>query len=179
MSCGAQWHSLPNQLSALEMSLVHVVWALLLKLSLSLDCYWPVCAWDWRQNGWLWGSTPNTVCKLLCSCCSQEVETTSTGFGACRALPMDMLLWGLLGPALMLSEAGHWLCWFWASWARLWYMPMSDATCDWPWATCLDTWAIQSLWLPLLGLGACGKDEAVHHNWLLPALGSGAGQQKF
>ena len=33
--------------------------------------------------------------------------------------------------------------------------------------------AIQSLWLPLLGLNAHEKDKVVHQGWLSPALGPG------
>ena len=43
----------------------------------------------------------------------------------------------------MLSEAGHWMCLFWATWEGLWFRPMSDAACDWPWATCLELQVVQ------------------------------------
>lgn len=37
---------------------------------------------------------------------------------------------------------------------------------------------IHSLWLPLPGLGVCGKDQGVHQDWLVQALDQEAGQQK-
>ena len=55
---------------------------------------------------------------------------------------------------------------------------MSDAVCDWPWATCLELSAIHSLWLPLLGLLLCRKNWAVHQGWFLPAPVQGEGQLK-
>ena len=87
-------------------------------------------------------------------------------------------LWSLLDPPLMFSIAGHWVYWFWASWEVLWCRPMWDATSDWPLPTCLELPAIHSLWLLLLGLGACGKDPALHQGWLLPAPDLGADPQK-
>ena len=36
----------------------------------------------------------------------------------------------------------------------------------------------QSLWLPLLGLSVCGKDQALNQGSLLPALNPVADQQK-
>ena len=48
---------------------------------------------------------------------------------------------------------------------------MSDAPCDWSWATYLELSATHSLYLPLLGLGVCvcRKTQAVHKGRLLPA----------
>ena len=78
----------------------------------------------------------------------------------------------------MLSEAGHWMFWFWTCWKGLWCRPMLEVAYDWPSATYLELQISHSLWLPLLGLNACGKDQAVHQGWLLPAPGPEAGQPK-
>ena len=43
---------------------------------------------------------------------------------------------------------------------RLRYMPLSDAACDPPWATCLGLPETHRLWLPLLGLFVCRKSQA-------------------
>ena len=88
-------------------------------------------------------------------------------------MPAKISYWILL----CYSEAGHWVCSFRASSERLRCRPLTDAACDWPWATCLGLSAIH-LCLPLLGLGACGKEQTVHQGWLLPALGPEAGLQK-
>ena len=127
------------------------------------------------QAGWLWGPTLTTACELLCRSWPHKVESSQQGLG-----PAEMSLWIcclqiLLDPVLMLSEAGHWVCWLWASWEVLWCRPMSDTSCGWPWATCFDLQVTHSLWLPLLGLGAQGKDQAFHQDWLLLALGLGTG----
>ena len=42
----------------------------------------------------------------------------------------------------------------------------------------LELQMIHILWFPLLGLGTCRKDRAVHQCWLLPASSRGTGQQK-
>ena len=34
---------------------------------------------------------------------------------------------------------------YWGDLLRLWFKPMSDAACDWPWATCLELTACGSL----------------------------------
>ena len=41
-------------------------------------------------------------------------------------------LCSLLDPHLMLSEAGHWLCWLWALWEGPCCRPTLGAVCDWP-----------------------------------------------
>ena len=40
--------------------------------------------------------------------------------------------------------------------------PLSDTVCDWPWATCLEQSAIHSMWLILLGLFVCRKNQDAH-----------------
>ena len=55
---------------------------------------------------------------------------------------------------------------------------MSDVPYDWPWATCLELSAIHTLWIPLLDLSVCRKNQAVHKGRLSTALGLGKGQIK-
>ena len=53
---------------------------------------------------------------------------------------------------------------------------MSDAACDWPWATFLELSVIHSLWLPLVSLGVYRKNQVAHQCWFLPALRPEEGQ---
>ena len=55
---------------------------------------------------------------------------------------------------------------------------MLDAACDWPLETCLDLSVRHSLWLPLLGLGVCRKNQAVHQGRILEALSPWEGELK-
>ena len=96
-------------------------------------------------------------------------------FIICCYVPLEMLFLKLVGSH---CDVGYLVSWFWASWEVLWCRPMWDAASDWPLPTCLELPAIHSLWLLLLGLGACGKDPALHQGWLLPAPDLGADPQK-
>ena len=67
---------------------------------LSLDCFWAICVWG-QPSAWL--AVKND--KLLCKGWPHEGEFTLAGYCACQDLLLDL--------ALMLSEAGHHVCWFW------------------------------------------------------------------
>ena len=120
------------------------------------------------EAGSLLGST-----RLWCvNCCAghKKWNPPLQGVVPVRELPLEMLLVKLIGffydvvwswplSVLVLGLLGGTL--------------VSDAACDWPWATCLELPAIHSLWLPLLGLGVCGKDQTTYQGWLWPALALG------
>ena len=55
---------------------------------------------------------------------------------------------------------------------------MSDGACAWPWATYVELLAIYSLWLPLLCLGVCRNNQALHQVRILLAPGLEEGQLK-
>lgn len=58
-----------------------------------------------------------------------------------------MLLVKLMELALLLFEAGHWVCWFWDPWEGLWCSSVSDTACDWPREADLELPVIHNLWL--------------------------------
>lgn len=60
------------------------------------------------KAGWIWGSTTNRMCKLLCWHWWNEAEFTSAGFGACQHLVICCLC-SLLDPSLFLCETGQWV----------------------------------------------------------------------
>ena len=70
-------------------------------------------------------------------------------------------LQSLLDPALMLSEASHWVCWFWAFWEGLWCRSMLDT---------VSAWSIGNLF-GVISLGVHGKGQAAHEGQLFPVLG--------
>ena len=62
------------------------------------SCY--VVADYTKQNSPQWGLTPAKISLWICC------------------------FWSLVDYALMLSEVGHWVCWFCASWEGLWCSPI-------------------------------------------------------
>lgn len=67
-----------------------------------------------------------------------------------------------MDPALTSPEAGHWVYWFWASWEGLsgvdqrQMLPMTG-----PGQNVWSYKAIHNLWLPLLDMSVCRKDQDV------------------
>ena len=74
----------------------------------------------------------------------------------------------------MLSEAGHWVCCSGATGADEYEMLPVTGPVQPVWSYKVT----HSLWLPLLGLGVWGKDQASLQGQILPAPGPGADQQR-
>ena len=133
------------------------------------SCYQPIHAWGW-PSGWLTvSSNPD---HSVWSAVPQQSRV-------CWDLPLDVLLVELIASC---SD----VVWSWPLGVLvlgpLWrdsgavqceMLPVTGpGKCVWSYR------GIHILWLPLLGLGMCRKDQAAHQGWLLPAPGPGEGQQK-
>ena len=88
---------------------------------------------------------PWPQCARCCAAATPQSGIHLSRVWCLGYIPWICCLWSLLDPALMLSEAGHWVCLFWAFCEGPQRRPVLDIACDWPWATYLALQAIQSL----------------------------------
>ena len=158
--CSKMWSILKNVPYALEMNvwllLTHLCLGLTLRLADYEDQPWPQCISclaggdHMKQNLLLQGLVPPFA------------------YATCKA--NWILLWCCLRLATGCVGSG-------APWKKLWCRPCQTLPVNGPGKSLATYKAIHSLWLSLLGLGVCGKDQAVHKGQTLPAPGPGTGQE--
>ena len=79
------------------------------------DCCWTIHTWG-RPSSWQTvRSSPawTAVHELLCRRWPHKAEFASAGFDALWALSLNGPLVKLIGSRSDVSEADHWVCWFW------------------------------------------------------------------